>query len=55
MLGFEFGAMFIARDVIVALCCKLSMFGASLDGPFNVMCDKQVVVNNKILPQSTLY
>ena len=54
MLGFEFGAMFIERDVIGSLCCKLGMFGVSLDGPFNVMRDKQVVVNNKILPQSTL-
>ena len=30
------------------------MFGVPLDGPYYVMCDNQGVVNNKILPQSTL-
>ena len=30
------------------------MFGVPLDGPYNVMCDNQVVLNNKSLPQSNM-
>ena len=30
------------------------MFGVPLDGPFNVICDNQEVVNNTILPQSNV-
>ena len=46
--------MRIARDLIVALYCKLRMFGVPLDGPSDVMCDNQVVVNNTSLTQSSL-
>ena len=51
MLGSELVAMRIARDLIVALRYKLRMFGVTLDGPSNVMCDNQGVVNNTNLPQ----
>jgi hypothetical protein len=52
--GSEFVALRIARDLIVALRYKLRMFGVPLDGPTDVMCDNQGVVNNASLPQSTL-
>ena len=39
--GYEFLAMRIARDIIVALCYKLLMFGVPLDVPYNMMCDNQ--------------
>ena len=52
--GSKFVAMRIARDLIVALRYKLRMFGVPLDGPTDVMCDNQGVVNNTSLPQSTL-
>ena len=48
--GSEFMAMQIARDLIVALQYKLIMFGVTLDGPNDVMCDNQGVVKNKSLP-----
>ena len=54
MFGSEFVVMRIPRDLIVALHYKLGMFGVQLDGPHNVMCDYQVVVNNMVLPQSTM-
>ena len=43
-----------ARDLIVALRIKLKMFGVAIDGPADVMCDNQGVVQNTSLPQSTL-
>ena len=47
-------AVRIARDLIIALRHKLRMFGVPLDGPYNVMCDNQGVVKNKILTQYNL-
>lgn len=52
--GSEFVALRVARDLIVALRYKLRMFGVEIDGPTDVMCDNQGVVNNTSLPQSTL-
>ena len=50
----EFVAMRIARDLIIALCYKLHMFGVPLDGPTDTVCDNQGVVKNTSLSQSTL-
>ena len=52
--GSDFLAMRIAKDIIVALHLKIRTFGVPLDGPSNVLCDNQGVVNNTRLPQSTL-
>ena len=50
----EFVAMWIARDLIVALRQKLIMLGVPLDGPSVVICDNECVFNNKQLPLYTL-
>ena len=52
--GSKFLAMWITRDLIIALRYKLRMFGVSLYGPSNVMYNNQGVSNNTSLPQSTL-
>ena len=52
--GSEFVAMRIPWDLIVSLWYKLRMFGVPIDGPTDVMCDNQGVVNNTSLPQSLL-
>ena len=52
--GSEFVAMQIARDVILVLNYKLSMFDVPFEVPFNVMCDNKGVINSTILPQSNL-
>ena len=46
--------MWIARDLIVELHYKLSIFGVKLYRPYNVVCDNQVLVNNMSLPQYSL-
>ena len=52
--GSKFVAMWITRDLIVALRYKLRMFGVSLYGPSNVMYNNQGLANKTNLPQSTL-
>ena len=52
--GSEFVAMRICKELIVALRYKLRMFGVPIDGPANVFCDNQGVVNNASRPESTL-
>jgi len=52
--GSEIVALRQARDLIVALRYKLRMFGVPIDGPADVFCDNQGVVNNMSLPHSTL-
>ena len=54
IFGSEFMAIQIARDLIVALQYKVIMFGVTLDGPTDVMCDNQGVVKNTIFPQLAL-
>jgi hypothetical protein len=44
----------IARDLLVALQTKLKMFGVHINGPANVFCDNQGVVDNTSIPESTL-
>ena len=46
--GSEFVAMRIAKDLVVALRYKCRMFGIPIDGPTDVMCDNQGVVNNTL-------
>ena len=52
--GSEFIAMLITRDPILELCYKLWMFGVTLDRLSDVMCDNQLVVNNRSVPQYNL-
>eukprot|EP00957_Ditylum_brightwellii_P003090 235659-Ditylum_brightwellii.AAC.1 len=52
--GSEFVALWICKDLIVALCYNLYMFGIPIEGPANVFCDNQGVVKNTSIPQSTL-
>ena len=52
--GSELVAMRIAKEMIVALRCKLRMFGVPINGAANVCCDNQGVVKNTSLPESTL-
>lgn len=52
--GSEFVAQRTALDAIKALRYKLRMFGIEIDGPADVYCDNQSVVNNVQVPSSTL-
>ena len=53
-----FGAESIAActclEAIESLCLKLRMFGIPVDGPTNVLCDNNSVVNNSQRPESVL-
>ena len=52
--GSEFVALRIAVEQIEALRYKLRMFGVPIDGPGDVYCDNQSVVESSSLPQRTL-
>ena len=52
--GSELVAMRIARDMISALRIKLKCFGVPIDGPANVHCDNNGVVQNMSIPESAL-
>lgn len=52
--GSELVAMRIARDLIVGLRIKLKCFGVPIDGPANVHCDNNGVIQNMSIPESTL-
>jgi hypothetical protein len=52
--GSEFVALRIAVEQIEALRYKLRMFGVPIDGPGDVYCDNQSVVDSSSLPQRTL-
>ena len=45
--------MRIARNMIVEIRIKLKMVGIPLDGPENIFCDNNEVVNNKSIPEYT--
>jgi hypothetical protein len=47
-------AFWICKELIVAICYKLQMFGVEIDGPANVFCDNHGVVKNISIPESTL-
>eukprot|EP00957_Ditylum_brightwellii_P203663 15335669-Ditylum_brightwellii.AAC.1 len=50
----ELVALQLCKDLIVALCYKLCIFGVLIECPANVFCDNQGVVKNTSIPQSTL-
>jgi hypothetical protein len=52
--GSEFVALRIAVEQLEALRYKLRMFGVPIDGPGDVYCDNQSVVESSSLPQRTL-
>jgi hypothetical protein len=52
--GSEFVALRIAVEQMEALRYKLRMFGIPIDGPADVYCDNQSVVDSSSLPQRTL-
>ena len=54
MFGSEFMAMRIDIYLFVVLRYKFRMFYVLFDGPYNIMCDNQEVVNNTSLPRSPL-
>jgi hypothetical protein len=37
-------ALRICKELIVAMCYKLRMFGVKIDGPANVFCDNRMVL-----------
>jgi hypothetical protein len=51
----EFIAMKICVEHIVALRYKLLMFGVPVDGPADILCDNEAVVNNSSKIESTLH
>ena len=52
--GSEFCAMKVALQMVQALRYKLRMLGVPIEGPANVFCDNNAVVQNTIVPESTL-
>ena len=52
--GSEFVALHVAWDMLVALCCKLWMFGVPVPEPAAVLCDNQGVVKNASIPECAL-
>jgi hypothetical protein len=52
--GSEMVALWICKELIVAICYKLRMFGVEVDGPANVFCDNRGVVKNVSILESTL-
>jgi hypothetical protein len=52
--GSEFIAAKIATELIQAFRYKLRMMGIPIDGPTNVFCDNEAVVNNSTKPESQL-
>ena len=52
--GSEFVTLRICKELIVALRCKLRMFGVPLDGPEDVFCDNRGVLTNTSKPKSNL-
>jgi hypothetical protein len=52
--GSEFVALRAVKEMIVALRYKLRMFGVAIDGPANVFCDNNGVVENTTIPGSML-
>jgi hypothetical protein len=52
--GSEMVALWICKELIVAICYKLRMFGVEVDGPVNVFCDNHGVVKNVSILESTL-
>jgi hypothetical protein len=52
--GSEFVALRIATEQVEALRYKLRMFGVPVDGPGDIYCDNQSVVDSSSLPERTL-
>jgi hypothetical protein len=52
--GSEFVALWIAKELLVALQYKLRMFGVPIEGLSNVFCDNSGVVRNTSIPESRL-
>ena len=52
--GCEFVALRAAKDMVVALCYKLRMFGVPINGPANVFCGNNGVVKNTTIPELML-
>jgi hypothetical protein len=50
----EMVALSICKELIVAICYKLRMFGVEIDGPVNVFCDNHGIVKNVSILESTL-
>jgi hypothetical protein len=49
-----FGSKFVAKEMIVALRYKKSMFGVPIDGLANMLCNNQGVVKSTSFPESVL-
>jgi hypothetical protein len=53
--GSEMVALWVCKELIVAIHYKLRMFGVEINGPANVFCDNCIVVKNmSVLVESTL-
>jgi hypothetical protein len=50
----EMVALWICKELIVAIHYKLRMFIVEIDGPGNVFCDNHGVVKNVSIPESML-
>jgi hypothetical protein len=48
--GSKMVALWICKELIVAIRYKLRMFGVEVDGPANVFCDNRGVVKNVSIP-----
>jgi hypothetical protein len=52
--GSEMVALWVCKELIVAIHYKLRIFGVEINGPANVFCDNRIVVKNMSVLESTL-
>ena len=52
--GYEYVALRITTEQIIALRYKLKMIGIQVEDPADVFCDNEVVAKNCVTPESVL-
>ena len=52
--GSDFTALKLAVELVIAFWYKLRMFGVPLEGPTDILCDKEAVFKNTSTPDSML-
>ena len=50
----EYVALKIGTEIIIGLQYKLRMMGAPIDGPTNIFCDNESVINLLVKPEASL-
>ena len=53
--GSEFTALKLTVELVIALRYKLRMFGVTIEGPTDMLCDNKAVFKNTSTPESMLH